>query len=181
MGLESVKEEILRQAKEQETAAIAEARREANKLTRETEKKIEEMKVKSEAETKKIIDVMKKQALASAELESKKMVLEAKKHVIDGVFTEIKRKLENLDEKKREYLIKALLEKTKKELDIEYVYCNKKDARFLKGINPEPINIIGGVLAENKEKTIRVDYSFETLLENIKEAEMQSINKILFG
>ena len=181
MGLESVKEEILRQAKEQETAAIAEARREANKLTRETEKKIEEMKVKSEAETKKIIDVMKKQALASAELESKKMVLEAKKHVIDGVFTEIKRKLENLDEKKRESLIKALLEKTKKELDIEYVYCNKKDARFLKGINPEPINIIGGVLAENKEKTIRVDYSFETLLENIKEAEMQSINKILFG
>ena len=34
---------------------------------------------------------------------------------------------------------------------------------------------------ENKEKTIRVDYWFDSMLQNIKENELQGINKILFG
>ena len=41
--------------------------------------------------------------------------------------------------------------------------------------------MIGGIIAENGEKTIRVNYSFETLLESVKEAELQNISKILFG
>src|SRR3989339_434676 len=102
MGLEAVKEEVIRQAKEQETALIAEARKEANRIMREAEKKAEELREKNDAETKKIIDTIKRQELASAE-------------------------------------------------------------------------------PENKEKTVRVDYSFETLLDGIKENELQNISKILFG
>ena len=60
MGLEAVKEEIIRHAKEQETGLIAEARRESNRLLRETEKKIEDMKEKNDRETKKIIDGIKR-------------------------------------------------------------------------------------------------------------------------
>ena len=41
--------------------------------------------------------------------------------------------------------------------------------------------MLGGLIAENKEKTIRVDYRFETMLESIKEKELQGINKLLFG
>ena len=181
MGLEAVKEDIIRGAKQQESALIAEARKEAGRIMKEAEAKAEELKAKSDAETKKTTELIKRQALATGEMESKKMALEAKKQVIDYVFSEAKKKLEALDDKKRENLLKRLLEKSKKELEIAYVYCNKNDAKFIKGLSLEAAGIIGGLIAENREKTIRLDYSFDTLLETIKEKEMQSINKLLFG
>ena len=180
MSLESVKDEILNTAKSQANAMLAEARKEANRITTEAEKKIEEMKAKGEAEIKRILDTIKRQEMSSAELESKKMLLEAKKQVIDAVFGEAKKKIANIPDKKREELVKKLLEKAKKDIDAAYVYCNSKDSKFLKGFNAQHIDIIGGLIAENKERTIRVDYSFETLLQDIRENELQSISKVLF-
>ena len=181
MGLEAVKEEVIRAAKEQEAAMIAEARKEASRLLKEAEKKIDEIKQRSEEETKKMIDVIKKQAIASAELEVKKMLLETKKQLIENVFAETEKRLESLDDKKRESLIKKLFDRAKKEIEVESVYCSKKDLKFIKGANAEPIGIIGGLIAENKDKTIRVNYSFESMLESIKNTELQNINKLLFA
>lgn len=181
MGLEAVKEEIIRSAKEQSNSSIAEARKEANKIMKEAEKKIEEMKEKIDAETKKILDMIKREELASAELENKKILLEAKRQIIENVFVEVKKKLENLDDKKKEAYLKKLLEKIKNDIETNYIYCNKKDTKFLKSFNVESISIIGGLIAENKERTVRVDYSFETILQSIKEGELQNINKLLFG
>ena len=180
MGLEAVKEEILGSAKEQSSSIIAEARKEAGRILKETEKKIEEMREKSEAGTKKMIDAIKRQELASAELESRKMILDAKKQIIENVFAEAGKRLESMDGKKTEEYMKKLLEKTKKDIEPAFFYCNKKDAKFLKGLDVQAAGIIGGIIAENREKTIRVDYSFETMLQAIKENELQSISKILF-
>lgn len=181
MGLETVKDEILNSAKEHSNSLIAEARKEASRIMKEAEKKAEAAKEKSETETKKMIDAIKRQELAAAEIESKKMLLEAKKQVIENVFIEARNRLEKSDDKKREAYIKKLLEKIKNEIHAEHVYCSKSDAKFIKGFGAEAINMLGGLIAENKEKTIRVDYSFETMLESIKEKELQGINKLLFG
>lgn len=180
MGLEAVKEEIIRNAKENSSVFIAEARREANRVAKDADKKIEEMKVKNDEEIKKSVELIKKQQLAAAELESKKMALDAKKQAIDNAFKEAKAKLENLDEKKRELSVKNLIERAGKEIEISHVYCNKKDVKFMKGIKTEDAPVIGGFIAENREKTVRVDYSFETMLESIKEKELQNVSKILF-
>ena len=181
MGLETVKEDILGSAKKEADAMLAEARKEANRITRESEKKIEEIKEKSDAETKKILDTIKRQELANAELENKKMLLEAKKQIIDNVFIEAAKKLEMMDDKKRGAYMKKLLEKAKNDIEIAYVHLNQKDEKFLKDFKVEHEDIIGGLIAENMEKTIRVDYSFETLLQGIKENELQNINKVLFS
>ncbi len=181
MGLEAVKEEVIRQAKQQETSLLAEARKESNKIMAEAEKRIEEMKEKSDADSKRTAELLKRQAMASAELECRKLLLDAKKQVLENVLAEVKEKLENLEDKKREEIIKKLLEKTGKEIEIANVYCSKKDMRLVKGLNAEAANIIGGIIAENKDKTIRVNYSFETILDGIKEKELQNINKLLFG
>jgi len=180
MGLEAVKEEILNSAKEQANSMIAEARKEADRITKETEKKIEEMQGRSEAEIKRAFDMIKKQESASAELENKKMLLEAKKQIIESAFAEARKKLENLDDKKREAIMKKLLEKAKSEIEAAKIYCNKKDAKFVKGIDVQSGNIIGGLIAENKDGTVRIGYSFETMLQSIKESELQNISKVLF-
>ncbi len=181
MGLEAVKEEVLNSAKEQSNSIIADGRKEASRLMKDAEKKIEELKSKSEAELKKSCDAIKRKEIASAELEAKKMLLDTKKQIIDSVFEEAARSLQGLDDRKREGFIKKLFEKAKKDLDVAFVYCSKNDAKFLKGVNVEPANIAGGIIAENKEKTIRVNYSFDTILQSVKETELQNISKILFG
>ena len=181
MGLEAVKEEILGNAKKEADAMTAEARKEANMIARGAENRIKEIKEKNDAETRRIIDAIKRQELASAELENKKMLLEVKKQVIEIVFLEARKKLESLEDEKREAYIKRLLEKAKNDIKIAYAYLNKKDERFLKEFKSEHADIIGGLIAENKEKTVRVDYSFETLLQSIKENELQNISKILFS
>lgn len=181
MGLEAVKEEIISSAKEQSNSVIAEARKEASRMMKDAEKRIEELKEKSEEETRKAGDLIKKKNIAEAELEIKKVVLDAKKQAIEKVFDETSKKLESLNEEKREAIIRKLLEKAGKEIEMSHVYCSKKDAKFVKGIKMESAGIIGGIIAENNEKTIRVDYSFETMLDSIKEREMQHISRILFG
>lgn len=181
MGLESIKEEVIRNAREQASFMLAEARKESGKIMKEAEAKAEEMKAKSEADTKKIIDTIKRQELASSELDSRKIVLDAKKQAIEKVIAEARKRLEALDDRKREDYIKKLLEKAKKELDVAYVYCSKKDSKFVKGAETISAEMLGGIMAENREKTIRVNYSFETLLESVKEIEIQNINKLLFG
>lgn len=181
MGLEAVKDEILNSAKSQAAGLIAEARKESNRIIKSIENKIEGMKEINDTQIKKIIDSIKKQESASAELENKKMLLEAKKQIIDKVFFEARKKIEGLADKKSEAIVKKLLEKAKNEIEIATIYCNKKDAKFLKGFNVESVSVIGGIIAENKEKTVRIDYSFETILQSITENELQSVNKILFA
>ena len=181
MGLEAVREEIIKNAKEQESALIAEARKEASRIIKDAEAKVREIEEKNEAEAKKSIEAIKKQALASGEMESKKLQLEAKKQAIEMAFEEAKKSLESTDSSKRESMTKNLIEKAKKEIDVACVYCSRADAKFLKGIKTENADIAGGIIAENKETTIRVDYSFDTLLESVKEFEMQNISKLLFG
>ena len=73
------------------------------------------------------------------------------------------------------------IQKAKKDIDIAHVYCNSMDAKYLKNFDAQAVNIIGGLMAENKEKTIRVDYSFETIIENIKDSELHEINKLLLS
>ena len=70
MGLEIVKEEIIRNAKNQVDSLNIEARQESDKILKETEKKLEELNKISNEEIKKLTDTIKKQELASAELEN---------------------------------------------------------------------------------------------------------------
>ncbi len=181
MGLEAVKDEILANAKEQEEALIAEARKEALSIMKEAESRTAEFKEKTEAETKKLAEMISRQETASAELESKKLVLEAKKDSIEGVFEEAWKRVEKLSGRKREEHMNKLLEKAKNDIEVAKVYCNKNDAKLVKGFKAEPSDIIGGLIAENADGTVRVDYSFDTILQDIKENELQKISKILFG
>jgi len=72
MGLETVKDEILSNANKQAGFVIAEAKKEADRILKEAEKKAELMKEHAEARTKKRIELMKKQELTSAELDTEK-------------------------------------------------------------------------------------------------------------
>ena len=77
-------------------------------------------------------------------------------------------------------MINSLYRKAGSEIDIGKVYCNKKDSKMFKGVETSSTDIIGGLIAESKDGLIRVDYSFDTMLESIKENEIKGVVDALF-
>ena len=108
------------------------------------------------------------------------MFLEEKKKAIETVFEKVRENLVSLKAPKRKEHIKRLVEKAKKEIDVKYVYCNKTDKKPMGAIKTQEAEILGGIIAENKKKDVRVDYSYETLLEDIKEKYLQDLGNKLF-
>jgi len=181
MGLEKVKDEIVEKAKEQASLAVSQAKSKAGHTLREAEKKIEEYRNASLEDAKNVMVDIKRQEIARAELEAKKMFLQSKKEIIDEVMENAKKELLKSKEREMSDLISSLLNKAKNDIEIEYVYCNKMDSKFIKGCNVKEAEISGGLIAENKEQTIRVDYSFDTLFQSMRENKLQEIAQELFG
>jgi len=180
MGLEELKEEILNNARNDSNRIIEEAKKEAEQIMTKSRERIDEYKKKLEEDKKKLTENLEKMKTAQARSEAKKLILDKKKEIIDGVFEKAKQKLNTLNGSKREEYTQKLIEKAKNEMEIATVYCNKKDRKFLQDFNCEETDILGGVIVEKEDKSVRIDYSFETLLGNIKESSLQEIAKLLF-
>lgn len=180
MGLEEVKEEILNSARNDTNKIIEEAKIEAQQILAKATKRISDYNNKLKEDKKKLIENLEKMKIAQARSEAKKLILDKKKEIIDDVFEKAKQKLASLSETKRGEYIQKLIEKAKNEMETATVYCNKKDKQFIGDFNYQETDIIGGVIVENQDGSVRIDYSFETMLNNVKEASLQKISKILF-
>jgi len=181
MGLEKVKDEILNNANREASRIKEEANNEVKKAMDDSEQRVNSYRNKANEDAKSIIESMKTKEKASAELELKKLNLDAKKALIEKVFVNAKNKICKLDENKRKEMIKKLLEKSIKELEIKSVYCNKIDAKFIQGFDVKVENILGGIIAENDDGSVRVNYSYDSLLQSVRENSLKDVAKILFG
>lgn len=180
MGLDKVKEEVLIKSKEKANQIINEGKLEAEKLIKEAEGNVAEFKKKVDAEAKKSAEDVKKKELASSELEIKKLFLQEKKNAINKVFKEAEKRIKGLSHDERAEHVKKLLDKANKEINVKFVYCNKKDSKLVEDFEVEESDILGGIIAESDDRAVRVDYSYETILESIKEQNLQDLGNILF-
>jgi V/A-type H+-transporting ATPase subunit E len=96
------------------------------------------------------------------------------------------KRLQNLpDEEKRKLLIR-LFTKAQKDISEGYVYSKKADEDIVKsiiGLSMEyagNIDCIGGIVVENLEKTIKIDYRFETIMDDLWNRKLKDIADILF-
>lgn len=180
MGLEEVKEEMLNNARNISGKEIDEAKKEAQEIMSKAKSRINDYKKKLEDDKEKFIENLEKMKIAQARSEAKKLILDKKKEIIDSVFEKVKQKLATLKDSERKKYLQKLAEKAKNEIEIATIYCSKKDIKFLEDFNCKETESTGGVIAENKDKSVRIDYSFETILSDIKENLIQEIAKKLF-
>ena len=110
------------------------------------------------------------------------MELEVKKELIDETFAEARKRLKALSDKKSEQYLKQLLDRVKEEIDVRHIYCSREGSKLIgKNFAVKGEDMLGGIIAEDEGGRVRVDYSYETMLESIKEAHLQDIAGILFG
>ncbi len=178
MGLEEVKKEIIEKAKREADAILKDADKEAKEIVTETKDKIEQYKKDMDVQQEARIAGLEKVYSASANAAAKGIILEKKKEIIISAFDEAA-KIIAKQSKSRKY-IEKLLAKAQSEIEISTVYCNKQDVSGIAGFKAMPENISGGVIAENKEGTIKVDLSYDSILADIKAKNLHEIAEILF-
>jgi len=182
MGLEKVIEKIQKDGEEKITHILQDAEKQAAGIIQTKQRLVNEASAQKQQELETQISALKAQDESSVEIEIKKIRLNAQKDILAGTYQECLTALSNLPHEK---MITFLLKKTEKELPkAAYVYSNKRDEAFLRSHTKisygENIETRGGIVVENQEKTMKLDYRYETIAELIWDRSLKEIAEKLF-
>jgi len=185
MGLDKVVQDILRRGEEKSKEIIRTGEKERDEQVQAAQKKIEVDRKRSEEKANLLIAQMEQQELSSAELESRRALLESEKQIMEELKEQVLEELSEYAPDKRKKIYAKLVTGAKKELGDCVVYANREDARILKlptGMTlGATIDCRGGLVFESKDKSIRLDYRFETILDDVWSKRMREIYTELFG
>ena len=183
MGLDKVIENIQKEGKEKINSILHDAETQANQILQTKQKTIDEAAVKKRQELEKHIDLLKTQELSSVEIEVKKIRLNAEKDILTQTYQECLNALSTLPHEK---ILSFLLKKAELELpEAAFVYSNARDESIVRSLTKIPyggtMDALGGIILENKDKTLKLDYRYETIAESIWERSLKEIAKKLFA
>ncbi len=185
MSLNKVVEDILRRGEEKKQEIIRLGENERDEQLLQADRKVEENRKKSEKKAEAAIIQMEQQEMSSAELESKKTLLAAQRKIMEDLKAQALEELSDYPVDKRKKVYSKLVSSAKKELGDCYVYSNKSDKSLLQlpsGMTSGGvIDCSGGLVFESKDKSVRLDYRFETVLDDVWNAKMREIYAKLFG
>ncbi len=184
MALDKVIEEILESARKDADQLLSAAEKERESILKKAaEDALSQQKVQQK-ETEDAIKRLRQQELSSAELEEKRIVLNARKEMLDRTFEEVNEGISEMTQTDKARLYNIILEKGRRVIPEPRIYCPKGEAKFLTIKGREKVEEIGmgpGLILESEDGSIRIDYTFKTVLEEIWEKELKNISTILFG
>ncbi|MCF7861648.1 hypothetical protein K9M79_05360 [Candidatus Woesearchaeota archaeon] len=182
MGLDKLNQEIESSARKKVRTIKAKTKSEIDKILNDTHEEIRLAKEETKSLLIKEGAKEMKSRIASADNEAEKLLLMTKRRLIDKAF---ELAIGNIKEQNnKDEILTALLSKARKEIDISVIYLNRANQinpNLVMGIEVREAKIIGGLIAENKDGSIRVDYSYETFMEQIKADCIQQVAGILFN
>lgn len=183
MGLENVVNDILEQAKSEYATIEAEAQDEADAIINEAKAKAEIIITESQAEVEANIQRRLKQEKSSAQLEIKRAALNAKKDVLDSVYLSAREAISSFPADKNASMLKVILDMYGSEGT--RVYSNGKDAKLVQEMTDltfmGEMDCIGGLVIENDDGSVRLDYTFDRILDDVSEETLKPVSDILFG
>ncbi|MGB2825355.1 MAG: V-type ATP synthase subunit E family protein [Thermoplasmata archaeon] len=185
MGLEKLIEDILRKGEERAQEIIRQGERERDEPVRSADAEMKTDRERAQKRAEAQITQLEQHELSSAELESRKMLLSAQREVLEDLRERILAELAVYPEDKKQMLYAKLFSKAEGILGDCYVYSNKADSALLKRsprvASGGTIDCLGGLVFETMDRTVRLDYRFETMLEEIWGKKMNEIYTQLFG
>jgi V/A-type H+-transporting ATPase subunit E len=184
MALDKVANDILENARKEADLRIQEAEKERAKILQESDQKIEKTRKAEEKELQDALTRMRRQELSSAELEAKKIVLNKRKDILNQTFEEMLKELSAMDNKEKSALYHKMVADGKKIIHKPKVFVPKGEADLLAGLKGceslTETDMGSGLILENADGSVRLDYRFKTILESIWERELKSISNTLF-
>lgn len=183
MGLEIVVKDI-RDAAEAEAGRLdREAEAEASVIledARQTAKKIiGERLAQAEDDVRKT----RQQEISSANLEVKRTLLNTRKGLLDEVYEKAEMSIATFSPEKNKELLGAIIRKN--ESYGKRIYSNAASEKLVRELSSLEyagnIDCLGGVIIENEDRTVRLDYTYDVILKSVNEQLLKQTSDILFG
>lgn len=192
MVLDAVVAEIREKGQKEADRIQSEAQKEVQKILSAAQVEVEAIKLAAEEEVERQVAHIDRQEVGAANLAVKRVLLNAQKDLIDEVFSATVGAIANLPGDFHKKAIRELLKRVAKEIEEGVVYCNERDIpaledalstlKTLKGFSfGGKVDIEGGIIAENRDGGLQLDYSYETILTEVWESGLKDASEILFG
>jgi V/A-type H+-transporting ATPase subunit E len=191
MSLDTVVEDIRDEARTRAEEIRAEGEERAEEIVAEAEADAEEIRAEAEQEVERTIEQEREQALSSAKLEAKQERLEARRELLQQVRDDTEAEIADLEGERRESLTRTLLSAAAPEFedaDTVHVRGREDDTDLLETICEdhdgfevgEPVSCLGGVVVESEGSRVRVNNTFDSVLEEVWEDNLREISERLF-
>lgn len=190
MSLETVVEDIREEAEAEAAEIRSAADQEAEEIVASAEQHAQETMDEAEREVEQRIEREREQRLSSAALEAKQERLGARRDLLQEVYDRVTERIAELPEERREELTRELLDASADEFDegTISVHGRSEDLDLIEGIVAdyddfqvgEAIDCLGGVILESDASRVRVNHTFDAILEDVWEDRLKEISDRLF-
>ncbi|OPY33366.1 MAG: V-type ATP synthase subunit E [Methanomassiliicoccales archaeon PtaU1.Bin124] len=184
MALDNVVGQILDSANKDADKLIQEAEKEKAAILNQADDSIAAKKKAQDKEQEVALVRLKQQELSSAELEAKRIVLNAKKEVLDETFRETLKELNAMPASEKSKVYAKIIAKSQSVIINPKVYCPKGDGSLVQATGVRTViekDMEPGLILESDDGSISLDYRFKTILEGVWEKELKNISNVLFG
>ncbi|MCX2819164.1 V-type ATP synthase subunit E [Haladaptatus sp. F3-133] len=190
MGLETVVDDIKQEARARADEIVAEAEEEKEETLSDAREEAEEIVEQARQDAEKEAENLREQEVSSAKLEARKMVSREERDQLAELRADVRDELAELDEG-REDMTRTLLESGIEELgdDEGAVYTAEGDEEMVQDLlggfdgfeHAGSTDIIGGVVVESADGKVRVDNSFDSVLEQVWNESLREVSARLLG
>jgi len=191
MSLDTVVEDIREEAHARAEDIRSEGETRAEEIESAAEEDAEEIVETAEQEVEREIEQLREQRLSSAKLEAKQKRLEARRDVLGDVREQVEDELVVLEGDTRKELTQVLLDAASEEFDEGddvSVYGRADDQELIESILEAydgyeyagEYDCLGGVVVESEESRVRVNNTFDSVLEDVWEDNLREISVQLF-
>ena len=190
MSLDTVITDITAEAEAEADALRESAAQEAEEIVEAARDTAADVLADAETAVEATIDREREQAIASAKLEAKQLRLGARREVLAEVRAATEAALGTMGGERREQLTRALVAAAVAEFDAGELtlHGREADAELLSTIAADhdalevgdPIGCLGGVIIESSAADVRVNNTFDTILEQMWDREVSAVSDELF-
>jgi len=192
MSLDTVVEDIRDEARARAEEIRAEADEEAEAILAEAEADAEDIRAERAAEVESTIEQEREQRLSSAKLEAKQARLEARRNVLGDIRERVEDEIAAIEGDQREELTRELLAAAVAEFDTDadlLVHGRAEDEDLIESLLEEldhdgsfgdPRDCLGGVVVESDTARVRVNNTFDSILDDVWESNLGEISDTLF-
>lgn len=183
MGLETVVKDIMDAANAEVSRIKGQTDAEVLEIIEEAKDEAKLILGESLAKAEDDIKRMKQQEISSANLEVKRTLLNARKGTLEEVYDRSFEIISSLPESKDKELLNIII--MNNESKGKRIYSNAKSEKLVRELSSLEyagnINCAGGVVIENEDGTIRLDYTYDVILKGVNEQFLKQTSDILFG
>lgn len=185
MALDKVVGEILESARKDADQLMRSAEKEKGSILQAANETIASKKKEQDKQLEDVLKRLRQQEISSAELEAKRVVLNARKEVLDHSFEGVLKDLSTMSDGEKVRLYSKIMAQASQIIPQPKVFCAKGDGKLLSSVpgvgSVQETDMDTGLIFESKDGMFRLDYRFKTILKGVWEKELKNVSNILFG